>query len=251
MNNVRLIITPVYLLYNSARRSPQKRQPRKRRMEPEMSEDNRFRGRLFGGFNRQDVVSYIERSARLTNEYKTSNEALESRCDELSEQLEDEKALNESLKESCSMANSEITRLTSRLVELENELNVLHETVTSKDDEITALHTRLASCDEAIGAYETSKERIALLELNASRRAVNIEKLAEEKADNMTRKCQEFIASVKAEYELVCNDTESTVAHITGEMDRLGRRLFELSEQLAEKTGELDKLNHLITRNPE
>lgn len=216
-----------------------------------MNTDNKLRGKIFGGFNRQDVVNYIERSARLTSEYKASKEALEARCDELAEKLENEKFQNESLKADLEKAGEKTAELYSRINELENELNIMKQTISAKDEEIDALNRRISSCDEAIGAYESAKERIALLELNASRRAVNIEKDAESKAELLTRKCNELVSSLKSEYVAVCNDTEATVAHLTGEMDRLSVKLCEIAGLLSEKTERFDKLSGLITRGME
>ncbi len=211
-----------------------------------MNAENKLRGKIFGGFNRQDVVNYIERSARLTSEYKASKEALEARCDELAERLEEEKSQNEALKTDLSSAGEKTSELYSRIAELEKELASMRETVSSKDEEIDNLARRISSYDETIGAYETSKERIALLELNASRRAVNIEKEAENKAAILTQKCNELVNSLKTEYITVCNDAEATAAHITNEMEKLGAKLCDITELLSEKTVKFDELSKLI-----
>ena len=44
-----------------------------------MGADNKLRGSLFGGFNRKDVVSYIENNAQMSNEYKASSEKWEGK----------------------------------------------------------------------------------------------------------------------------------------------------------------------------
>lgn len=216
-----------------------------------MSAENRFRGRLFGGFNRQDVVNYLEKSALLTSEYKASKEALEDRCDELSRQLEDEKARNEALVAANSHAEEEISGLRQRISSLEAEIRILNDAAASKDSEIEALKNRLNECGKTISSYESSKDRIAILELNATRRAVNIEKAAEEKAENISRKCLEFVNALKLEYEKILEDTESTAAHIRGEMDRLGNNLYDLTELLSEKSESLSKLDYIITHGME
>ena len=216
-----------------------------------MNTQYKLRGKIFGGFNRQDVVNYIEKNARLTSEYKASKEALEVRCDELAGRLEEEKAQNEALRAELASSNEKTAGLYARITELEKELSSMREAISSKDEEINTLRRQISSCNETIDEYENSKERIALLELNASRRAVDIEKEAENKAAVLTKKCNELINTLKTEYIAVCNDAEATVAHITNEMDKIGAKLCDITELLSEKTAKFDELNKLVARSLE
>ncbi|NLL38615.1 MAG: hypothetical protein GX254_03375 [Clostridiales bacterium] len=216
-----------------------------------MNTQYKLRGKIFGGFNRQDVVNYIEKNARLTSEYKASKEALEVRCDELAGRLEEEKAQNEALRAELASSNEKTAGLYARITELEKELSSMREAISSKDEEINTLTRQISSCNETIDEYENSKERIALLELNASRRAVDIEKEAENKAAVLTKKCNELINTLKTEYIAVCNDAEATVAHITNEMDKIGAKLCDITELLSEKTAKFDELNKLVARSLE
>lgn len=216
-----------------------------------MNTEYKLRGKLFGGFNRQDVVNYIERSARLASEYKASKEALEARCDELAERLEAEKSRNEALGAELNTANEKTAELCARIAELEKELASMQDTISAKESEIADLTRQISICNETIGVYESSKERIALLELNASRRAVNIEKEAENKAALLTQRCNELVSSLKSKYVAVCNDAEATAAHITGELDKLGAKLCEMVELLSGKTASFDELGKLIDHSTE
>jgi chromosome segregation ATPase len=187
----------------------------------------------------------------MSNEYKAANAALESRCAELEKQLEDAISFNYTAASAKSKADEEISGLNARVADLEEELSRLRESEALKTSESDALKQRLAEFEETLGMYEKSKERIALLELNASRRAVNIEKAAEEKAADLTRRCTDLIDALKSEYEKICNDTESTTAHIKGEMDKLGVRLVNLSETLSGKAEALSQLDSIINHGLE
>lgn len=53
-----------------------------------MAEKNTFRGKLFGGFDRKDVVSYIEKLAAERNEYKGKCAELEININELKDEMD-------------------------------------------------------------------------------------------------------------------------------------------------------------------
>ena len=216
-----------------------------------MGADNKLRGSLFGGFNRKDVVSYIENNAQMSNDYKASSEKWEARCTDLEMRLQEANAANESAASAKSRVDEEIAGLRAHITELENEITELKASERIKSEELDSLKGRLSEYEEAVGFYERSKERIAQLELNASRRAVNIEKAAEEKASDLTKRCYDLIDALKSEYENICMDTESTAAHIKGEMDKLGTRLMNLSELLNSKVDTLSQLDSIINHGLE
>ena len=58
------------------------------------NEKGNFRGQLFGGFNRKDVVNYIEKLAQERNMYKEKYEALSDEMEKLKEQPDSEYLLN-------------------------------------------------------------------------------------------------------------------------------------------------------------
>ncbi|NLO48975.1 MAG: hypothetical protein GX111_11770 [Clostridiales bacterium] len=216
-----------------------------------MGADNKLRGSLFGGFNRKDVVSYIEKNAQMSNEYKASSEKWEAKCVDLEMRLQEALAANASAVSAKNRADEELAGLQAHITELENEITELKALDRLRSEELDALKSRLSEYEETIGLYERSKERIALLELNASRRAVNIEKAAEEKAADLTKRCYDLIDALKSEYENICMDTESTAAHIKGEMDKLGARLMNLSELLNSKVDTLSQLDSIVNHSLE
>ena len=54
-----------------------------------MADTGSFRGKLFGGFDRRDVASYIEKLAAERNDYIVKCRDLETRVNELSEEIEE------------------------------------------------------------------------------------------------------------------------------------------------------------------
>lgn len=47
-----------------------------------------FRGNIVGGFNRRDVISFVEEIYQRMNAFEAENQALRERCEDLEEQLQ-------------------------------------------------------------------------------------------------------------------------------------------------------------------
>lgn len=178
--------------------------------------DKKFRSSLFGGFNRDDVVKYIEKSSEKTAEYRAdsikyhdllaSNRELQASYDELKAQYE----------------------------ALSSEAEGLRASLAEKEAELAALTARYNEAQTAADEYATTKERLAAIEVNATRRAVEIERAAEEKAAGVAEKCSEGLARLKSEYVSASQDAESTAAHLLSEVERISGRLTSLSSMLAD-----------------
>ena len=126
--------------------------------------NGKFRGSLFGGFNRKDVAVYIGKVGKETNEYKEEcaklkeeNRELKSKVDELTRQISELSAQNEEL-------NGEVETLRVKCEEQDR----LKETVA-------AMQARIDSDAETIAGYEKMKDKLSELEVEALKRAQQIE----------------------------------------------------------------------------
>jgi len=207
-----------------------------------MTEDKNgnFRGSVFGGFNRKDVAAYIGKVARETNDYKeecsklkTENKELLSRLEALTHELTELDAKNEELK-------GEIERL-----EAQSE-----ETDCLKDT-IAALQAKIDGDAEIISSYEKMKGRLSELEVEALKRAQEIEARAMSEYERIMDRVGSIITSLKSEYEEIRSGTEITAAHLRGEMNRMGERIGLVNSVLEKTAGDLDSLNNLIAKKDE
>ena len=200
-----------------------------------MAADGTFKNTLLGGFNKRDVAEYIENAAKRTSEYKAEKERLEQRCITLEEELEESKAELEKLR-------SDNREKTMKLETIEDELAQKENMLTRLESVSDELVVRLKEAEEKAAIYDTAKERIAVLELNASKRAVEIEKAAELRAAEMIKRSERYLGTIKTEYTKVCDDTRQNASYIVGELNAMTDRLNNLSTLLSEKADVFDNI---------
>ena len=122
-----------------------------------------FRTRMFGGFDREDVVAYIE---KITKENQAQAEELTRAGDDLRRQngeLGQQLAILRKQAESCQDSRREIETLTAQVQCLEAENRQLQE----------SLHQTQEHCDELqvqADEYAKIRDHIAEIEINAHRR---------------------------------------------------------------------------------
>ncbi len=170
----------------------------------------KFRGRLFGGFNRKDVVEYIQKSSEGYEKYRQEYVRLTEKCADLEAKLfgadEREKALR--------LENNKLTEqlhflkdIEKRAQEIQNELDAIRESAK---------------------VYEDTKQRIAQLELDSVMRAASIENAAVSAAESTLDRTDALLCDLGVRYENVKSDVEVTVAHLRGELDKISASLENL-----------------------
>ena len=163
-----------------------------------MSNEKPIRGALFGGFNKKDVAAYIEEMSRRTNEYKAENERL--------------------------LENSYVVDAYASLQEeheaLAAELEALKAENTRLAEENAALAAELESIKADSEAYKAAREQLVALELDANRRAIELERTAKAKADSILGTAGESVVELQATMESIRRDAlrmkENLHAQITG-----------------------------------
>ena len=163
-----------------------------------MSSERPIRGALFGGFNKKDVAAYIEEMSRRTVEYKAENDRLRENSyvvDEYAALREEHQALIEKLEQ----LKAENSRLA---------------------DENAALTTELATVKADTEAYKAAREQLVALELDANRRAIELERTAKSKADTIHNDAGKSVIELQSSLESIRRDAlrmkENLHAQITG-----------------------------------
>lgn len=194
-----------------------------------------FRGSVFGGFNRGDVAAYITSVSKQLNESKAEGLRLKEENAELNKKLED---------------------LTARVsvLEAENEeLKSQNESLSSEKAEAgtlkeaaEALRAELDANAKALSEYELIKDRLSLVEVEACKRAQEIEAAANQKYQRVMETIGGIITSLKTEYEEIRSGTEITAAHLCGEMNRMEKRIELVSSVLGKTADDFDELEKFI-----
>lgn len=147
--------------------------------------DASFKTCLFGGFDREDVVAFIEATAA---EHQSQLEALQTENDTLRREREELAAENEGLR--C------LTEESARVTE---ENGRLQQQLTALQAEVTALRTENESLRLPAAEYQSLKEHIADIEISAHRRT-----------EEFRAKAMERLAQCIAQQRAWCSQRRST-----------------------------------------
>jgi len=179
-----------------------------------------FRSATFGGFNRQDVLAYVE---HLTVDHKSKLEALEQELSEMKETLVQ-------AQEQGAAQGGQIAELESAVQGLEMKAQEL-ELVTA---EKLALQERLDEAEPLAASYTSIKEKAATIELDAHQRSAAIVGQAEEEAIAMR-------LQAKSDVECKRSEAEDYARNAISEADAYAERRMKTADELASRrTAEME-----------
>ena len=162
-----------------------------------MAGNQNFRS-AFNGFNREDVVHYIEylnaKHTSTINQLKSENRTLSTEL----EQLRATPARAPELEERCGV--------------LEAEKELLAEKVTAMESEIARLQAALAE------AEERATSRVAAEELEAYRRAERVERAAQERTQQIYRQVMGTLAETAAQVDEAADQFKRLSQAFSGHM---------------------------------
>ncbi|MDY3984688.1 hypothetical protein [Dysosmobacter sp.] len=200
-------------------------------------ENNTFKSVTFGGFDKQDVIRYIEQTAK---------EAAEVR-----ETLEKE---NEDLRGRVERLNTRLTAASSRAEALEAERQTLKEQLEREIAARQALEPakpeaeRLSEEVEKLRpdaeAYAQFRERIGAIECEARKRAADLEEAT-------IARLEGIIAAFREQYGTLASSFDATAAHVTGELRKVEVNLAQLPRAMDQAGAELEKLSETLKKAKE
>ena len=208
--------------------------------------DHPFRNAMFGGFNRQDVLTYLENAAQEAARQQQEFQRQLEQAQELSQRQES--ALAE-LQEQAGLLTQENGDLKARLERTAAELSAsqARQSQTAAEleealDRERTLVERLAALEPDALAYAAIKERAAGVELDAHRRAQAVQEVAEDQARQLRRSVEHWLRKVEREYGDLRSQVEATISHAADQLSRAGRDLEQVTALLEERDVELDGL---------
>nr|WP_325303908.1 hypothetical protein [uncultured Dysosmobacter sp.] len=174
----------------------------------------------FGGFDKQDVIKYIERTAQEQKTLQEENEALRMRETELAEKAESLSAQLERLTAEHTACQEALERETARRQELERLLPLEEEVERLRPD---------------AQAYAQFRERIGAIECEARERAADLEAATAAQLRKTVRIFQE-------QYQDLMETFETAAAHVNGELRKVEVNLTQLPRALDQTGTELSAL---------
>lgn len=206
-------------------------------------ESKGFKTALMGGFNREDVLQYIEQSAKESsqrlaalqqenelllaerNELREKNEALSQKNADLLERLGEMTVADEKLQTSA----QEHAR---RAEQGEATLRELQERVAALEKENRTLREQSREVAARCAEYDALKENLTEMELAAHRRAHEIEERAQFDAKRVRVQSAEVITALKKELLTVCDAYRSAAAHAEQVAEENARRTTGMQTML-------------------
>lgn len=205
--------------------------------------DNQFRSAAFGGFNRQDVMDYLERTVKEHNqtldELNAQLTAARGEADQLRTQLE-------TAREEAQQARNELEQHIADQQTAQEQSDLLSKT----QEEISNLRSRIAQLEPDAQAYAAIKERTAGIELEAHRRAQAIVDQAQEQANQLRDELAQWLERVERDYYDLRAQVGNTVTHATSELDRVRQGLDNISLCMTNQHSALERMIQTAKNSP-
>ena len=183
----------------------------------------------FGGFDKQDVIRYIEQTAAAQQTLQTENENLRNQVADLSAELS-------ALRAQISSLSAERDQLQETLSQ-ESASRQQLETLKPLEDEVARLRPDAE-------AYAQFRERIGAIECEARKRAADLEQAT-------VSQLQKTVDLFREQYQTLMSTFESTASHVNGELRKVEVNLTQLPRAMDQSGTELNELAARLERSKE
>ena len=183
----------------------------------------------FGGFDKQDVIRYIEQTAAAQQTLQTENENLRNQVADLSAELS-------ALRAQISSLSAERDQLQETLSQ-ESAYRQQLETLKPLEDEVARLRPDAE-------AYAQFRERIGAIECEARKRAADLEQAT-------VSQLQKTVDLFREQYQTLMSTFESTASHVNGELRKVEVNLTQLPRAMDQAGTELNELAARLERSKE
>ena len=195
-----------------------------------MSDNLQVRTAALGGFHKQDVLNYLERSAR------DHADKVASLQKELTDARSTGGALEKSyaaLQKGLTATEEENDRLTQALAQREAELAQALTRGETLEAQLTALQVEVERLGVAASAYETLKGRAATIELEAHSRAQAIEEEGRRKSRQTREELLKWFDELQGSYARMRSDVDTALGQTLRELEKAGQIMTGLSRSVS------------------
>ena len=224
--------------------------------------ENTFKSSVFGGFNRDDVIRYIEKTSleskqqiealeqesdglcRENAELRDKLAAAERERDKLAESYSTASSAQDALKKGLTAAQETISELRAQIEEgaqklASAKLEAQHaERLSAAEQERKRLLSELDELRPQVEEYGRVKAHIADIELSARERADALDAATRERL-------QAMIAACRGHCEQVLSTLGATCESVSSELKRADAAVAQLPEAFTTLEGQLDELKKL------
>lgn len=201
--------------------------------------DHPFRNAALGGFNRQDVLDYLEKTAA---ENTQKQQALEKQLEQQRQELEQQRRRTGELENRESIFQRERETLNRELEQTKAALQTSQQREQAQGQELEqlrrerdSLRARVAALEPDAAAYAAVKDRTAGMELQAHCRAHAVQEQAEQQARQVRRLMEQWLRQMQGQYDQLRSQVEATVAHAADELGKAGKCLDQVNQLLGDQ----------------
>ena len=216
--------------------------------------DHQFRNAAIGGFNKQDVLDYLELISKANQEQTQSLQEQLTQAQEQCLQLETQRSQSnthsmqlsrekEALQQIADNAQAELTGCKQEIASLRAKLDESEQARKQLQEQVELLRPDAE-------AYHAVKDRAAGMELDAHRRAQGILDQAKEESHHMRAQVQQWMAKLAQEYSELCSQIDATVSHTANELTKVETALGQISQTLSAQDSALDALGSVYEQYP-
>ena len=209
--------------------------------------DHPFRSAALGGFNRQDVLDYLEKTSA---ENAQRQQELQQKLEAAEEERRQLSAKTTEQEEQLAILRRDRDQLKEQLEQVQQALNSSQAREEAQEEALAALRqerdtlkSRAEALEPDAAAYEAIKECTAGVELEAHCRAQNVLNQADAQAKELRRNMEQWIGRVELEYDALRSEVESTVSHAADKLEKAGKCLEQITALLADQDVALEALS--------
>lgn len=191
----------------------------------------------FGGFDKQDVIHYIEQSAE---QAAAEHKKLQDEVSELRSQLENKC-------EECTSLNAQLASANAQISQLQTDLSAEHSSLQELEGlkplvaEVAQLKKELESLRPDAEAYAQFREQLGAIECDARKRASDLELAA-------VNQMQQTLNLFREQYLALMDTFETAANHVTGELRKVEVNLTQLPRTMDQPGTELNELAARLER---
>ena len=209
--------------------------------------DHPFRSAAFGGFNRQDVLDYLEKTSAENGlrqrELQEKLEAAQEECRQLTARTTEQEEQLAILRRDRDNLNQQLEQVQGALEESQGQGEAQEEELAALRRERDEWKAKAEALEPDASAYGILKERTAGVELEAHRRAQTVWAQADAQAKELRRNMEQWMDRVEREYDALRSEVEATVSHAADKLEKAGKCLQQVSELLADQDMALEALS--------
>lgn len=204
-------------------------------------ENNTIKSVMFGGFDKQDVIQYIEKTVK---EAADAQQELREENEELRVQLEELTRENESLRGQVETLTEERKQLESELDQAKGsneQLEPLKPRLDEMADEVARLSLEAEALRPDADAYARFREKLGDIECEGRKRAADLEDMT---AQKMLKTLNQF----RSNYQELMSAFEAAASFVNAELRKVEVNLTQLPRAMDKTGSELNELAAMLER---